>query len=80
MSSFFQQPVNAYGILPTHDNETDIGIDAFLEIGSNVTKATVGTVCTSPVTGEESKRYIDPAFTNPALLVKRTIASKTILR
>ena len=76
ISSVLQQPVNAYGMLPTNDNESDINIDAFLEIGSNVTKSTVGTIFTSPVTEEESIQYKDQVFTDPALLVTQVITSK----
>ena len=105
MCSYFQKHATAYDILSTEDNGNDIGT-------SKATKSTVSTVCTSPVTEEESTQYIssslettkpvlvdkegttilvrkvslmmktntdahtDPAFTDSALLIKKTITLK----
>ena len=46
--------MNACDVLSTKDNGDDLGTNAFPEMGLKETKSTEGTVCTSPVNGEES--------------------------
>ena len=55
MCSYLQKHVTAYDILSTEDNGNDIDT-------SKETASTVGTMCPSTVTGEESTRYISSSL------------------